>query len=134
LSARVDYRYYRDNWDIRSNTLAIALQRYFGDRWTGELRGRYYQQSAASFYRDIFATEMTYMARDKELSTFHDYSLGVRVSWMFARQQFLFFNKASLNFAHDHIWFDYKDFTDVRTGQPYSFESDVLQLYLSAWY
>lgn len=134
LSARVDYRYYQDNWDVRANTLAIALQRYFGERWIGEFHGRYYQQSAASFYRDYFPTAMTYMARDKELSTFHDYSLGMRVSWMFLKQQFLFFDKASLNFAHDHIWFDYKDFTDVRTGQPYSFESDVLQFYLSAWY
>lgn len=134
LSARIDYRYYRDNWDIRANTLGVALQRYFGDRWIGELRGRYYHQNAASFYSDNFASAMTYMARDKELSTFQDYSLGIRVSWMFLRQQFLFFDKASLNFAHDHIWFDYKDFTDVRTGRPYSFESDVLQLYLSAWY
>lgn len=134
LTARVDYRYYRDNWDMRSSTFGVALQRYFGDRWIGEMRGRYYQQSAASFYSDNFATPMTYMARDKELSTFHDYSLGIRITWMFLRQQFLFFDKASLNFAHDHIWFDYRDFTDVRTGQPYSFESDVLQLYLSAWY
>lgn len=134
LSARVDYRYYRDTWDVRANTLGFTLQRYFGDRWIGEARYRYYQQNAASFYSDNFATEMTYMARDKELSTFHSHSLGVRFSWMFSKQQFPFFNKASLNFAHDHIYFDYNDFTDVRTGQPYSFSADVLQLYISAWY
>lgn len=133
LSARIDYRYYRDTWDIRANTLGLTLQRYFGDRWIGEARYRYYQQNAASFYSDNFGTEMTFMARDKELSSFHSHSLGVRFSWMFAKQKFLFFNKASLNFAHDHIYFDYNDFTDVRTGQPYSFSADILQLYISAW-
>jgi hypothetical protein len=134
LSARLDYRYYWDTWDVRANTLSLAVQRYFGDRWIGELRGRYYQQNAASFYADSFPREMNYMARDKELSTFHSYSGGVRVSWQFAKQQFLFFDKASLNFAHDLVNFDYDDFTDVRNGQPYSFTAHVLQLYVSAWY
>ena len=133
-SVRADYRYYRDNWDIRSNTLGLAYQRYFGDRWLGELHYRYYQQNAASFYSDNFATEMTYMARDKELSTFHSHSLGVKWTWYFAKQRFLFINQASLNLSHDYILFNYDDFTDVRTGQPYSFGANVLQLYLSAWY
>lgn len=134
MSARVEYRYYRDTWDVRASTLGFTLQRYFGDRWIGEARYRYYQQSAASFYSDYFPNVMTYMARDKELSTFHSHSLGVRLSWMFEQQKFLFFNKASLNFAHDYVYFDYQDFTDPRTGQPYSFGANILQLYISAWY
>jgi len=134
MSARIDYRYYRDTWDIRSSTLGLSLQRYFGDRWSGEVRYRYYQQSAASFYSDYFATPMTFMARDKNLSTFSDQSIGIRFSWLFAKQRFLFFNKASLNFAHDRIYFNYNDYTNVLNGQPYSFSADVLQLYISAWY
>ena len=134
MSARMDYRYYRDTWDVRANTLGFTLQRYFGDRWIGEARYRYYQQSAASFYSDYFTEVMTYMARDKELSTFHSHSLGVRFSWMLSKQQLLFFNKASLNFAHDYVYFDYQDFTDIRTGQPYSFGANILQLYISGWY
>ena len=133
-SARAEYRYYRDNWDIRSNTLGLAYQRYFGNSWLGELHYRYYQQNAASFYSDNFASEMTYMARDKELSTFHSHSLGVKWTWYFARQRFRLLDRASLNLSHDYIYFNYDDFTDVRTGQAYSFGANVLQLYISAWY
>jgi hypothetical protein len=133
-SLRADYRYFRDNWGIRSNTLAFTLQRYFGDRVLGEARYRYYQQSAASFYSDNFTSEMVYMARDKELSTFSSHSLGYKVSWKFLDRKYSMFDRMSLNFSHDYINFDYQDFTDVRTGEPYSFGANILQLYLSAWY
>ncbi|HJX58878.1 MAG TPA: DUF3570 domain-containing protein, partial [Thiobacillus sp.] len=133
-SLRAEYRYFRDNWGIRSNTLAFALQRYFGDRVLGEARYRYYQQSAASFYSDNFTTEMVYMARDKELSTFTGHSLGYKVSWKFLDRKYFVFDRMSLNFSHDYINFDYQDFTDVRTGEAYSFGANVLQLFVSAWY
>jgi len=133
-SLRAEYRYFQDNWGIRSNTLAFALQRYFGDRVLGEARYRYYQQSAASFYSDNFTTEMVYMARDKELSTFSSHSLGYKVSWTFLDRKNFFIDRMSLNFSHDYINFDYQDFTDVRTGEAYSFGANVLQLFVSAWY
>lgn len=133
-SLRAEYRFFQDNWGIRSNTLAFALQRYFGDRVLGEARYRYYQQSAASFYSDNFASEMTYMARDKELSTFSSHSLGAKISWNFLNQKYFFFDRMSLNFSHDYIYFDYQDFTDVRTGEAYSFGANVWQLFISAWY
>jgi len=133
-SVRVDYRYYQDTWGIHSHTLGLGLERYLGDRWIAEGRFRYYQQNAASFYSDNFPIEMTYMARDKELSTFQDYSLGFKFSWLFARQRFLLFNRASLNFSYDYVYFSYDDFTDPRTGALYSFGANILQLFLTAWY
>jgi hypothetical protein len=133
-SVRAEYRYFRDNWGIHSNTLAFALQRYFENRVLGEARYRYYQQSAASFYSDNFTSEMTYMARDKELSTFHSHSFGAKISWNFVDQNYLFFDRMSLNASYDYVFFDYQDFTDVRTGELYSFGANILQLYISAWY
>jgi hypothetical protein len=133
-SLRVDYRYHRDNWDVHSSTLGVAYQRYFGDRWLGEVHNRYYQQSAASFFSDNFSTAMTYMARDKELSTFHDYAFGIKATWFFAKHRFRLIDRASLNFSYDYIRFKYDDFTDIRTGEPYAFNANVLQIYLSAWY
>jgi hypothetical protein len=133
-SVRAEYRYFRDNWDIRSDTLTLAYQRYFGERVLGEVHYRYYQQNAASFYSDNFTTLTTYRARDKELSTFHSHSLGTKVSWHFVNRKFLFFDRMSLNLAHDYVYFDYQDFTDIRTGQAYSFGANILQLYISAWY
>jgi len=133
-SVRAEYRYFNDTWGISASTYTLALQQYFGVRWIGELRYRYYQQNAASFYSDNFSAPMTYMARDKELSTFSSHSIGAKVAWNFVNQKFLFFNRMSLNFSHDYVNFDYQDFTDVRTGQPYSFGANILQLYLSGWY
>jgi hypothetical protein len=133
-SLRAEYRYFQDNWGIRSNTLAFGLQRYFGDRVLGEAHYRYYQQSAANFYNDNFSSEMTYMSRDKELSTFNSHSLGVKVSWNFLDQKYLVFNRMSVNLSHDYIYFDYQDYTDLSTGEAYSFGANVWQLFISAWY
>lgn len=133
-SVYADYRFYRDTWDIKAHTLSLGLQRYIGDRWIMEGRMRYYTQNRASFYSDNFPNEMTYMARDKELSDFRDYSLGFKFSWMFAKQRFLLFNRASLNFSYDYVYFDYLSFTDVRTGALYSFGANILQFFITAWY
>jgi len=133
-SLRGEYRYFRDNWGIRSDTLGLAYQQHFGPRWLAEFRYRYYQQSAALFYSDNFLTEMTYMARDKELSTFHSHTIGMKWSWAIPKQNILFFERASLNFAHDYVFFSYDDYTNVFTGQLYSFGANVLQLFISAWY
>ena len=133
-SLRGEYRYFRDNWEVRSHALSLAYQKYFGRNWVGELRQRYYQQSAASFYSDNFPTEMTYMARDKELSTFQSHSLGVKGTWYFMTKKFLFLERASLNFSHDYIYFDYDDYTNVLTGRIHSFGAHVVQLFISAWY
>jgi hypothetical protein len=133
-SVRGEYRYYRDNWGITSNTLAFAYQRYFGTSLLGEVHYRYYQQTAATFYSDNFSTEMIYMARDKVLSAFTDNSLGFKVTWYFLNGKYSFVDRMSLSFAYDYIDFNYDNFTDTRTGQPYSFGANVLQLFISAWY
>lgn len=133
-SMRLEYRYYQDTWGILAHTTGLGWQRQFGPRWLGEFRYRYYQQSAASFYNDNFPTLMTYMARDKELSTFSSHSIGAKFGWTITDRRFWFFNRASLNVSLDHILFDYSDFTDVRTGEPYSFGANVIQIFLSGWY
>jgi hypothetical protein len=77
---------------------------------------------------------MTYMARDKELSTFHSHSLGFKLGWtLFDRKRWIF-DKATLNGSYDYIMFDYSDFSDVRTGSAYSFNANVIQLFISTWY
>jgi hypothetical protein len=130
-SVRVEYRYFQDTWGIKANTVGLAMQRYFGDRFIGEARYRYYQQSAASFYSDDFQTEMTYMARDKELSTFQSHSLGAKLTWTFFNRPSV---RSSLSLAYDYMQFEYDDFSDVRTGQPYSFSANVLQGFVTISY
>jgi hypothetical protein len=132
-SLRADYRYFSDTWDVQAHTIELGYQRYLDARMIGELHFRYYTQDAASFYSDNFPTAMTYMARDKELSTFDSQTLGFKLSLLFGEGTWGF-ERASLNFAYDFIRFDYKDFTDVRTGELYGFDANVVQLFLSLWF
>lgn len=130
---RVEYRFFRDTWEIRADTIEFGYSQYLGDRWLLEGTFRNYAQSRASFYSDNFATEMNYMARDKELSTFSSQSFGVKATYVLARAP-LFFDKMTVNAGYERIRFNYDDFTDIRTGALYAFSANVLQLYLSAWY
>ena len=132
-SLRAGYRYFWDTWQIQAHTLEVAYQRYLGSRWIGEANLRYYSQSAASFYSDNFTQSQTYMARDKELSTFDSYALGIKGTWWFYRNPENQ-RRASLNFTGNRVYYDYKDFTDVRNGQLYSFDANILQVYVSLWY
>ncbi len=132
-SLRTDYRYFSDTWDVQAHTIEFGYQKYFDASTIGELRFRYYTQDAASFYSDNFPTEMTYMARDKELSTFDSQTLGFKITLLLAESAGGA-ERASLNLTYDFIKFNYKDFTDVRTDQLYGFNANVLQLFASVWF
>lgn len=132
-SARLDYRYFWDTWDVRAHTMTAAFQRYLDAHWLAEVHYRYYAQDGASFYSDNFSIELNYMARDKELSTFSSHTVGAKATYRLSSDPAAP-NKSTLNVAYDLIKFNYDDFTDVRTGDLYSFTARVLQLYVSLWY
>ena len=137
-----EVRYYHDTWGVSAHNFGVGYTHPLGD-WTFDLRYRYYTQSAADFYSDLFPYEnaQNYLARDKELSNFTSNTLGVGLSYEFVRDGWRFLDKASVNLAYDHIWFDYEDFRDLRDSSAppgkeklYSFSSDVAQLFLSIWF
>lgn len=139
---KLGYRYYTDDWDIRAHTADITYTQPLRDRWVIDVGARYYQQTHADFYADLFARpdQQNFMARDKELSEFTNYSTGFSLSYTLPGQGWGYLDKATLNLRYDHIWFKYEDFSDVRNGatppfaSDYEFDADVLQLYGSVWY
>ena len=133
-SFRGSYRYFTDTWEIGAHTFELAYSHYLSPTWIADLRLRYYTQDAASFYSDNFDQEYNYMARDKELSTFDSWSAGGTLSWDVARKMPLKLSQATVTMSYDFIRFSYDDFTDVRDGELYEFNSNVFQLYFSAWY
>lgn len=141
-----DYRIFQDSWGVNSNTYSLTYVHPIGSFVT-EFRYRFYDQDRADFYRDIFdfQNQFTYMARDKELSTFTSTGMGFSVSYEFAKNGWHFIDKGSLNFSYDLIHFDYADFRDatenlgasaVNAGEEslYAFDADVYQIFLSLWY
>jgi len=108
------------------------------NRWIVEFNYRYYQQTEADFYSDLFqfANQQNFMARDKELSKFNDNTLGVALSYDVFEHGWGYVDKATLNFTYSRIWFDYDNYTDARQANPsnYDFTADVFQLFASIWY
>ena len=72
-----EYRWFQDSWGVRGDTYGLSYVHPVGD-WTFDFRYRLYDQTKADFYNDMFdfANQFNYMARDKELSTFDNYSIG----------------------------------------------------------
>jgi hypothetical protein len=70
-SVRGDYRFYLDDWGIRSHTVELAVRAARGDREL-DLTERLYEQTAADFWRRTYVvlpgTIPQYRSVDKELS------------------------------------------------------------------
>jgi len=148
-----EYRFFTDSWGIRANNYEIGYTYPTRDRWTFDLTYRRYGQTQADFYSDLFPQQdaQNFLARDKELSTFTDHSIGMTASYELAAAKWRFIDKGSVNFSYEYIRFDYDNFRDIcgveimpnvcdpsglTVGEEplYGFSADVLQLYLSLWY
>ncbi|VAW84881.1 FIG01035547: hypothetical protein [hydrothermal vent metagenome] len=142
-SIHASYRFYQDTWGINGHTYQIGYTHPYKKNWVFDIKYRQYNQNSADFYRDLFLREgeLTFRARDKELSTFSTQTIGFAVSYEFAFSSLPFIKKSSINLVYDHIMFDYDNFRDLRVKnvnageEPlYGFSANVIQLYFSMWY
>jgi hypothetical protein len=137
-----EYRYYTDSWGINANTFEIGYTHPYKKNWILDFKFRHYNQNNADFYNDLFpyVNAQNFLARDKELSTFSSNTLGFGISYKFNKGKFGFIDRGTLNLNYDFIQFDYDDFRDLTQGgtlgqEPlYSFNANVIQLFLSVWY
>jgi len=142
-AVHVEYRKYGDTWDISADTFEIGYTHPIEAGWVFEGKVRSYSQSKADFYADLFPRSefQNFMARDKELSTFTSQTLRVGASYDIVRGGWKFVERGTVNVILDHMLFDYEDFRDLRvTGvtpgsEPlYSFDANVLQVFVSFWF
>ena len=137
-----EYRFFTDTWGIDANTFEIGYTHPFRDNWIFDFKVRSYKQNSADFYNDLFPFQgaQNFLARDKELSTFSSLSIGFGVSYEVNKKFLNFIDRGSINFSINNIQFDYDDFRDVRvsatpgTEPLYSFDANVIQLFVSLWY
>jgi hypothetical protein len=137
------YKFFQDTWGIRAHTIETGYTHPYQEKWIFDIKTRWYTQSRADFYSDLFPYDQAqnYRARDKELSTLSDYGVTVNASYEFGKNGWGFVDKASLNAAYSYIYFDYADFRDLRVNnvlpgsEPlYYFSASVFQLFFSVWY
>ena len=129
-SVHASWRLFRDTWAIHANTFEVGSSKYFAGGWLGEAFLRYYTQQHALFYSDNFTSETLYFSRNRQLSTFHDVGLGLGASRVVTSKPGHY--EVTLRGNYEYIRFSYADYTDVRTGKPYSNGASVLQMQLSA--
>jgi hypothetical protein len=131
-SMHVEYRYFRDTWDIKAHTAEIGYSRYLGQKWLADTFFRYYTQRRALFYSDNAGSETTFVSRNRQLSTFNDMGIGAKLSYDLRKVPGRYDLK--LNGTYEYTRFKFKDFTDLRSGSLYGYNASVIQVYLSATY
>ncbi len=129
-AVRAEYRYFWDTWDIRAHTAEIGYSRYIRDAWLADAYVRVYSQTHALFYSNNAAVETAYISRNRQLSTFKSVSLGTKLSYAVTNEPGKY--DVKLNLSYELMRFRFSDFTDLRTGDLYKFDANVIQLFVSA--
>ena len=143
-SLKGEYRWYSDTWGIQAWNVELGYIHPLPKGLTLDVKYRYYDQTAADFYSDLFdrPDQQNFLARDKELSTMTTHTIGAGVSYEFDASFMPGIDRGELNLFVDYILFDYADFRDVSADptlapgeEPFfSFESTVVRAYLSFWF
>jgi hypothetical protein len=142
-----NYRFFTDSWGVDAHTLDLGYTHPAFQRWVFDGRVRYYRQTAADFYRDLFPRQgfANFLARDKELSTFNSVTIGVGAAYEFNIPWASWVQKSTLNARLDHIMINYDDFRDATVTDPgngilagaeplYKLNANVFQLFVSIWF
>jgi hypothetical protein len=142
----LQYRYFTDTWHIRSHTAQVGYTQPWHN-WTFDGSFRFYTQTHADFYSDLFAsaTEQNFMSRDRELSSFNSYTIGAAAAYEFRMPYAPWISKSTANLRFDHLQIDYKDFRNALLIDPtngvvagteplYKVGINVTQAFLSIYY
>jgi hypothetical protein len=89
-TSRLAYRYYTDNWGIRSHTFDAEWVQAFGEGWRVAPALRFYTQTAANFYVEADPSlspfppnppaNARYFSEDQRVSAFGGLTMGVKLS------------------------------------------------------
>jgi len=140
---KAEGRYYTDSWGIKAYNAELAYTHPLEEGLTLDLRYRFYSQTSADFYEDLFSrsNEQNFLARDKELSTFTSHTAGVGVSYEFETPWLNFVDRGKASVFFDYILFEYDDFSDLRTDgfavgeEPlFSFNATVVRAFVSFFF
>lgn len=107
-------RGYSDTWGVTSGTVEMAYSQYLGKSLLFRLRGRVYQQSAATFFKDAFfyETESTagaYFTGDRELAPVRNVLVGGKLTLINVAEDKLvwgLFDKLQLHIKADVLFLD----------------------------
>jgi len=143
-SVTAQYRYFRDTWDIVANTFELDYTHGWHN-WIFEGALRYYHQTPANFYSDLFprANYQNFMGRDRELAGFDTYTARLGVTYQFPHVAWApWVSRSQLNIQLEHFLADYNDFRNALLAPEYGagneplykLNANVFTVFLSIWY
>ena len=98
---RTYYRFYYDDWGIRSHTANLEIPLKLGDRFTLYPNYRYYTQTAADYFfeKEEALSTTTFYTSDFDLSQYnaHQYGMGISYKDIFTATRFLIFGLKSID-------------------------------------
>ena len=81
---QVEYRFFRDDWDIQGHTIETGWDQEIDEHWSVRPGLRYYTQRAARFYSPIVpAVAPDELSSDQRLASFGGLSPSLRVGYRF---------------------------------------------------
>jgi Protein of unknown function (DUF3570) len=141
------YRYYTDTWGVVGNTYEVDYTHPIRNRWIFEGRVRYYKQTAATFYSDLFpfAGSQNFTARDQNLAALDNTTIGAKVTYAFWPDGWRFFKRGTVTLDASRIRFNYLDFRNIKyfgipqgyspgTEPLYQFNANVFQAFVSVYF
>lgn len=83
-SMHLNYRYYKDDWEIKSHTAEAQFYYDVKENLTLGLRGRYYSQDAAEFVTGVGNDSASdeYIVSDYKFSEFESYTIGASLHYV----------------------------------------------------
>jgi hypothetical protein len=140
------YRFYTDTWGVVGHTVDTTYTHPW-KKWIFDGHLRYYRQTAADFYSDLFprANSQNFLARDKELATYDAITVGVQASYDFTIPRVRWIQKSSATLRLEHMIINYDDFRDATRTDPangivagaeplYKLNANVFQAFVSIWF
>lgn len=81
IALHLAYRYYQDDWKIKAHTPELGFRLSWNDEMYFLMPTfRYHSQSAAEFYKSVFATREDLMTSDSDMDKFHSSRYGLHFS------------------------------------------------------
>jgi hypothetical protein len=99
-------RMYFDSWGLKSSTLEGRLGKEFGDKFELAFNARYYVQTQASFYQDIYTEIGPFYTGNKTLSNLNSMLLGISPSMKL-------FETLNIFVKYEYYRVNYTNHTDV---------------------
>ena len=125
------YRYFWDNWAITAHTVELGYSPLLRQGLAGRcLRALLHPARRAVLQRQRQRRDRLRHAQPAAQHLQRASAWAATVTYTAKRCPAA--TTVKLTGALEHVSFKYSDFTDVRTGQPYSFDALLLQLFVSA--